>query len=167
MALAGLIVVDLVFKLLITQSFQPTEMNEVITGFFSIGRIQTLRGAFGFQNSAVILLAAQLAFQVFLVLLAVRVFRRELHWTFRLAFALIIAGWLGNYLDWIMFSNGQISYVSTEYFYFHFLPPVLSLSVVLTTLGWILLLFSVVVFFKDVKLIFFKTENLAQAARKK
>lgn len=151
-----IIAIDLVMKSLIVNSFEPTEMKEVVGSFLSIGRIQTVRGAFGFQNSGITIFASHLAFQLVVVILALRLFRREVHWTFAVASLMIIAGWIGDYADWILFSGGNTGYVSTEYFYFHFFPPVLSLSVVITTLGWVLLIFGAVVYFKDLKRIFQK-----------
>lgn len=156
-----IILLDLILKALIVQSFRPTEMKEIISGVFSIGRIQTLRGAFGFQNSAVLILMSHLVFQILITLLAIRIYKRNLNRFYTIAMVMIIGGWIGEYLDWLFFSSGEIGYVSTGYFYFHFLDPVLSLSSSITLLGWVLLLFCIVVFFKDLRLLFSKagTEN--------
>jgi lipoprotein signal peptidase len=158
----GFILLDIIFKTMIVQSFQPGEMKEVVAGLFSIGRIQTLRAAFGFQNSTVFFLLTGLALQALLVLLAVRIFKRKLNRFYTIAMVLIIGGWAGDYIDWMLFSSGNLGYVSTGYFYFHFLDPVLSLSACMNSLGWMLLLFSVVVYFKDLRLLFSKKYNVAQ-----
>jgi hypothetical protein len=153
-AIACIIGLDLILKALIIQSFEPTEMKEIISGVFSVGRIETLRGAFGFQNSVFLLFASHLVFQIMIVLLAVRIYKRGIHPLFNIALLMIIAGWVAEYLDWIFFGAGRITYVYTEYFYFHFLDPVFSISSVMITLGWLFFLFSSVVFFKQLKLVF-------------
>lgn len=157
-AVAMIILLDLILKTFIVRSFRPTEMKEIISGVLSIGRIQTLRAAFGFQNNALLLLITNLVFQILVTLLAIRFYKRNLNRFYTIAMILIIGGWIGNYLDWIFFGWGKIGYVSTGYFYFHFLDPVLSLSESINIAGGVLLLFCIVVFFKDLRLLFSKPD---------
>lgn len=153
-SVALLIAIDLTLKAIVVRSFERTEMKEIVPGILSVGRIETLRGAFGFQNNAFLILASHLVFQLLVVLLAVRVSRRKVHPLFFLALTMIIGGWVGEYFDWIFFGEGRLAYVSFAYFYFHFLDPVFSLSSLVISGGSVLLLFCIVVFFKDLKLIF-------------
>jgi lipoprotein signal peptidase len=152
-AVALIVLLDLILKTFIIQAFKPTEMKEVVSGVLSIGRIQTLRMAFGFQNGVVLTLVTHLVFETFVILLAVRMYKRNVNRFYIIAMIMIIAGWVGNYLDWIFFGSGNIGYVSTSYFWFHFLDPVLSLADTINIAGWVLLFFCIVVFFKDLRLL--------------
>jgi lipoprotein signal peptidase len=155
-----LVLVDLVIKAIISVQFQATEMKEVIPGFLSIGRIETIYGVgFNLQNALVLKVGLRILFQLALLALAVRAQRLPVHRWYKYATAMIAFAFVGNWLDWLLFADGRLHYVFTEYLWFHFLGPVLSIATILDAVGWVLLLVSIIVAFRDLKIIFTRNKN--------
>jgi lipoprotein signal peptidase len=154
----GVLILDILIKSIVVNVFQPTEMSELLGGIFSIGRIQTIRMA-GFNFGAVsILFWITLMVQVLILWFTIRVQKRAVHKFYKYATIMIVFGCIGNYVDWILFSGGNFSYVYTEYFYFSLTGSLWSLTTLMITVGWLLLLLSVMIAFKDLKVIFSKAK---------
>jgi lipoprotein signal peptidase len=155
-----LVIIDLIIKTIISFQFQTTEMKEVIPGFLSMGRIETIYGVgLNLQNALVLKVGLRILFQVALLALAVRVQKLPVHRWYKYSTALIALAVIGNGIDWILFSHGRLHYIFTEYIWFHFLGPVLSISTILNFVGWLFLLISVIVAFRDLKIIFTFKKN--------
>ena len=160
LSISCLVLVDLIIKTIISFQFQATEMKEVIPGFLSIGRIETIYGGgLSLQNALVVKVCLRIIFQVALLALAMRVQKLPVHRWYKYSTALIALSIIGNGIDWILFAHGRLHYLFTEYIWFHFLGPVLSISTVLYSLGWLFLFISIVVAFKDLKIIFARKNN--------
>lgn len=73
---------------------------------------------------------------------------------------MIVCGWIGNYLDRFILGLGDMSYVQLDYLYFYMIGITFNLSTEVILAGWILLIVSVVVGFRDLKIIFSKEKSL-------
>jgi lipoprotein signal peptidase len=154
----GVLILDILIKSIVVNVFQPTEMSDVLGGFFSIGRIETVRMV-GFNFGSVsILFWITVVMEVLMLWFTIRVQTRPVHNFYKYATIMIVFGGIGNYVDWILFSRGNFSYVYTEYFYFSLTGSLWSLTTLMITVGWLLLLLSVMIAFKDLKVIFSKAK---------
>jgi len=154
-SIISLVILDLIIKAIVVSQFERTEMKEVIPGFLSIGRIETISLAgFRIQDEPVFRIVIRILFQVAMIALAIRIQKLTIHRWYQYATTMIALAIIGYDFDWIFFSHGNLSYLFTDYLWFQFLYPLVSITSILDFLGWVLFLISIVFAFRDLKVIF-------------
>ncbi|MBN1181543.1 MAG: signal peptidase II [Bacteroidales bacterium] len=154
-----LIIVDLLIKYIIISKLHQYQRIALLHGFIELCRIQTNSAAFGFA-SLNILGIIRLVLQVTFMILFIRIQFVSVNKWYKYSSALVVFGWIGNYLDKIIFSNGEKTYAHLDYFYVRgFSHSILNLSTVMTLTGWIAFIMVIIIRFKDLKIIFHKKAN--------
>lgn len=143
----SIFILDLILKSHIHRNIPDDHFEEIFGGLITLGKMPNLKMAFG-SNAigillSVVIITFQLAFTYFSCLLQ----KSEANSLFKYATTMIVCGWLGNLLDKIFFSNGDTSYVSLGYFNIAGTSFYSNLSSFMTHLGWLLLLFAIVLNF--------------------
>jgi lipoprotein signal peptidase len=132
-------ITDLIIKYLIAETFEPGELNSHLNGWVLIGRIENLRFPLGFNGGVGVFGYAVIAIQVVLVMFFVRIQIREADKYFKYSSALIVFGWVGNYLDRLFFANDNWAYVHLDYFNLAIAgKSFINLSSLMILTGWIL-----------------------------
>lgn len=149
-----LILLDVMIKAIIASRFQPTEMIDVAKGFIVVGRIQNVSIAFGLQSGFPWAQLVRIFFQILMLLLAIRIQQRPVAKGYKYGSAMIVGGIVGNYIDRLLFSNGTPGFHSTGYFLIHPIEGFHSISSLLITAGWLVVIVSIIISFKDLKVIF-------------
>ncbi len=155
-----IVVVDFLIKLIIVNTLQVHEEVNVIDNFFSIIRIHTMKLAYGFPGDYWIIDIVRFTFHALILLLAIRIQKRNVYKTYKYSTIMIVCGWIGNYLDRFLLAMGDSSYIQLDYLYFHAVGIIFNLSTEVILVGWILLIVSIVVRFRDLNVIFSKEKSV-------
>lgn len=148
-----LMVADLIIKAWLVNTLPNGENITMAGGAIAIQRITTYRMALRVNAWPHIIDFVHLAFQIAFVVFFMKALRANVHNSFKLASALIVAGWIGLYLDRFLFSAPGSGALYQDYVIIAN-SFVTSLTSLMIMVGWILLLLSVVIRFKDLKIIF-------------
>jgi lipoprotein signal peptidase len=148
-----LMVADLIIKAWLVNNLPNGESINIAGEAITIQRITTHRMALRINAWSHIIDYVHLAFQVAFVVFFMKALRANVHNSFKLASALIVAGWIGLYLDRFLFSAPGSGALYLDYVIVAN-SFVTSLTSLMIMVGWILLLLSVVIQFKEVKIIF-------------
>ena len=155
--MACLVIIDVIIKAIVVNHFQPTQTAYVVEGHVIVGRIQNLSMAFGFRGGFTWIDVVRVIIHVLMVWLAVRIQQRPVSKGYKYGSAMIAGGIIGGYIDWLLFSGGTPGYRSMDYIAIHPIEGMHSISSVLGTVGWVILIISIIISFKDLKVIFSRT----------
>jgi len=152
------VLADLIIKYFIRSNFEPTEMTPFMNGFFSIGRIHTVRIAFGDDYN--LIGYAGILFRLIVLIFFIRIWKAPVSSLFKIACVFIVAGWIGNYIDRFAFSEGNTGYVQMDYFYINgVFDFFFSLTGIIILIGWILLLIAMIIRVNDLKILFSRKQT--------
>jgi lipoprotein signal peptidase len=155
-----LIIADLIIKYFIIRKFEPGEIISLLNGGILAGRIENLRIPFGFNGGLGIFGYIVVAIQLTFVMFSIRIQKREIDKFFKFSSALIVFGWIGNYLDRLFFAYGNWAYVHLDYFNFAFAGnSFINLSSLMLLFGWIILAAISVIKFQEFKSLFRKEKS--------
>lgn len=149
----GLIILDLIFKNLILSNFEQGSYEKIGGGLMNIGKVKTTQRPFGSGLFNTLFPIAQILF----VLLTFRLQKLEIHKLFKYSSAMIVFGWIGNFLDKLILSNWESGYVHLDYFNIGRKGPFMNISSILASIGLILFVVAIIIGFKDLKKIFKKS----------
>lgn len=152
-----IILIDLILKSVIIKNFEIGEKFQLIGGLITISRVQNLRLAFGFEISPKVIEIIKIIIQVIFVLIFVKIQKVKINKLYKYSMTLIVFGWIGNYIDRIIFSNSNSNYMYLDYLnisgVFRFFT---NLSSLITSIGWLLILIAIIIKTKDLRIIFKK-----------
>lgn len=152
-----IVAVDFAVKLIIVNTLAPHEEVVVLDNIFSIIRIHNVKLALGLRNGYWMIDIVRFTFHALLLIFAIRAQKRDVHKLYKYSTAMIVCGWIGNYMDRFLLAQGDTSYVQMDYLFFYQFGFVFNLCTVIISVGWILLAVSVVTKFKDLKVLFSST----------
>ena len=155
----GLIILDLLFKILINKNYEQGQYNQILGGLITIGNVKTISMALGFEISYKIILVIRIVIQLLFVLLFFRVQGLNVKILYKYSITLLIFGWLGNYMDRFILMSGDLNYQHLDYLRLIGFRPFMNISTVMVSLGWILLLIAIVTGFKEIKMIFSRSKE--------
>jgi len=149
-----IVAVDFIIKLIIVNTLQQHEEVVVINNVFSIIRIHNIKLALRLQGGYWMVDIVRFTFHAALLLLTIIIQKRNVHKLYKYSTVMIVGGWIGNYMDRFLLAQGDSSYIQMDYLYFFMSGPVFNLSTTIISIGWVLLIISVIIRFRDLKLIF-------------
>ncbi len=153
---------DLLTKYMIIQKFEQGEMLSLLNGWVAIGRIENLRLPLGFNGGLGFFGYLVIAIQLVFVFYFMRIQLRKVDNFFKFSSALIVFGWMGNYLDRLFFANGNWAYVHLDYFNLTLAGnAVINISSLMILIGWIVLVVISLIRFNEFKSIFRENRNLS------
>lgn len=152
----GITLLDFAIRIFISSKMTLGTFNEILGGLITVSPIKTSTIAFGNGPAIKLEQISIMVFQLLFVLLFVRIQKLEINKLFKYATTLIVFGWLGNYLDQIFLARGIPNYQHLDYFKILNIGSFTNISTILVLVGWVLLIFAVVIGFKDLKIIFRK-----------
>jgi hypothetical protein len=151
---AMIAVIDLLLKVIVTKTLEPTEHHEWLGGLIGIGRIQNVRMAFGFREGYLIIDIVKIVFQIIFVLIFLKIQRIQVNKLFNYSSTLIVFGWLDHYTDKLLLANGTGGYVFLSYINVN--NSFTDIASIMIFLGWTLLIIAILSKFSDFKLVFKK-----------
>lgn len=139
----SIIILDLIFKSLVLKNIPEGQYVKALGSLVTLAKIQNFKMVLGSQIASKALSVAIIALQLAFTYFAFMVQRSEAHNLFKYATILIVGGWSGNFLDKILFSNGNAEYVSFDYLNAAGTSFFFNLSGFMTLMGWLLLLLAI------------------------
>ncbi len=150
--IAGLIILaDVVIKIYIKNNAAIGQIIWQIKGLILITRVETVAIAPGFSGGINPLSILVIVFQLAFCMVAIRLFKRGKNSTFMFAATLIVAGWIGAYIDRFFLSTGSY-YRQLDYLNFPLISSAfINLSYLLALTGFITFIFLAITRFKELK----------------
>ena len=149
-----IILIDLLLKTWIIKNSDFGEVIISIKNFLIVARIETHTLSWGLRSQFDYSTIIKAVFFLLFLILFIRLIMRKANHVFTTSVFMIIAGWGGNYLDKLLFSTSA-SYQQLDYLSFDLISSAfINLGFLVTMAGWLLLIFFVIIKFKDFKRIF-------------
>ncbi len=155
--ITGLIVLaDVIIKIYIKNNAAIGQIIWQIKGLVLITKVETLAIAPGFSGGVNLLSMLVIIFQLVFCLVAIRLFKRARNSMFMLAATLLVAGWVGSYIDRFFLSTSS-TYRQLDYLNLPFISAAfINLSYLLSLTGFILFLYFTITRFRELKSFFVK-----------
>lgn len=155
--ITGLIVLaDVIIKIYIKNNAAIGQIIWQIKGLILIAKVETLAITPGFSGGVNLLSMLVIIFQLVFCLVAIRLFKRARNSMFMLAATLLVAGWVGSYIDRFFLSTSS-TYRQLDYLNLPFISAAfINLSYLLSLTGFILFLYFTITRFRELKSFFVK-----------
>ena len=155
----AIILLDLFIKRWLINNFEIGEIAVSIKNFLIVSRVETHTMSYGFRPQVDYFFIIEIGFQLIFLLFFITILIRKINMQFILFSIMIIGGWAGNYFDKLFFSNTS-SYQHLDYLNFNVVSSAfINLSSLMSMLGWILLIFTVIFKYKDFRKVFVKAKT--------
>jgi signal peptidase II len=150
-------VLDLIIKAWALSALGFGNQMKLAGDIFLIVPVKNIRMSLGISNYWSIAVILDLLFKLLFLVFFTRIHNRVIADGFKWSSALILFGWIGNFIDRLLFSEGDSSYIHMDYFYDGLVTrSVTSITTAMILAGWIVLLVVTIVRFRDLKKIFAK-----------